>query len=402
MKISRFLILKAFMLSSCALLAIGRIYDERLELGVVNIASLVSIVYFSSLFFMLLKIKKTSFTKSKTLFYFFFFFIIVMNPILWLYFDVTEYGFSKAINFCLIVIPISLIIVELYRYKDVLNTLYVLLGVVFFLAFIALVGLSITERTDGRMATLGGGPIVFGRWMGFGIISLIFLPLKIRSIYKHFLIVILFVLALSSGSRGPVFALFLTGLIYFLFNFKKSLFKIFATTSILFLVLFFSGLNKKISEIGNAERVFMNVSSKGISKQSTNTRKNLAYGSLILIKNYPFGVGSGNWQVLTNSLRPNHLMPLEYPHNIFLEIACEYGIHTLVIFLAMLFYAVNLSYKKMLFFKNNNSSLYPLFFYLLVFFFLNSQISGMLNDSRILFFIISCIIINKPLVSLNE
>jgi len=54
-------------------------------------------------------------------------------------------------------------------------------------------------------------------------------------------------------------------------------------------------------------------------------------------------------------------------------------------------------------FQNDKTSLYPLLFYLLLFFFLNSLVSGMLNDSRLLFVIISFIIIPKPLIySENE
>ena len=59
-----------------------------------------------------------------------------------------------------------------------LNTFYILLGVTCFLALLSSVGLSLSERDDGRMATLGGGPIVFARWMGFGILSLFFLPIR--------------------------------------------------------------------------------------------------------------------------------------------------------------------------------------------------------------------------------
>ena len=146
----------------------------------------------------------------------------------------------------------------------------------------------------------------------------------------------------------------------------------------------------------------MNISKKGGSKQSTSTRKNLAIGSFILLQNYPLGVGAGNWQVITNKLRPTHLMPLEYPHNLILEVACEYGIQTVIVLLLLFLYVLHLSYNKMIQYKNNYTSLYPLLFYLFLFFFLNSLISGMLNDSRLLFFIISCIIIHKPLIIFNE
>ena len=61
----------------------------------------------------------------------------------------------------------------------------------------------------------------------------------------------------------------------------------------------------------------MNFSKKGGSTQSTSTRKNLFLGSLVVFQSYPLGVGAGNWQIMANEIRPHHLMPLEYPHNLF-------------------------------------------------------------------------------------
>ena len=53
-------------------------------------------------------------------------------------------------------------------------------------------------------------------------------------------------------------------------------------------------------------------------------------------------------------------------------------------------------------FKKDESSLYPLLFYLFLFYFFNSLVSGMLNDSRLLFVIISFIVIHKPLIASHE
>jgi len=148
--------------------------------------------------------------------------------------------------------------------------------------------------------------------------------------------------------------------------------------------------------------VFMNIAKKGGSKQSTSTRTNLAIGSFLLLKNYPLGVGAGNFQVITNKLSPTHLMPLEYPHNLILEVACEYGVQTLLLLLLVFLYVFNLGYQKMLQYQKDKTSLYPLLFYLLLFLFLNSLVSGMLNDSRLFFVVIAVIIIHKPLIATNE
>ena len=391
-----------FLFFSCALLAIGRVYDERLEIAEINLGIFLSVIYLVSVIFMLFSIKKTILSKSKVLFYSFYLLALLMTPILWLVFDVTDYGFEKAINFWLIVIPISVVIAEKYERKDVLNTFYILLAVTCLLALLSFFGPSITERADGRMTALGGGPIVFARWMGFGIITLLFLPVKIKYIYKYSLILIFFILALATGSRGPILGLFLTGFVYVFLNFNRVIVRISLGVFLLISVLVFSGVEKQIAKLGNSKRVFMNISKKGGSKQSTSTRNNLAIGSFLLLQNYPLGVGAGNWQLITNKLSPTHLMPLEYPHNLVLEVACEYGIQTVLLLLLLFLYVFHLSYHKMIKYKNDKTSFYPLLFYLFLFFFFNSLVSGMLNDSRLLFVVISCIIIHKPLISTNE
>ena len=391
-----------FLFFSCALLAIGRVYDERLEIAEINLGIFLSVIYLVSVIFMLFSIKKTILSKSKVLFYSFYLLALLMTPILWLVFDVTDYGFEKAINFWLIVIPISVVIAEKYERKDVLNTFYILLAVTCLLALLSFFGPSITERADGRMTALGGGPIVFARWMGFGIITLLFIPVKIKYIYKYSLIFIFFILALATGSRGPILGLFLTGFVYVFLNFNRVIVRISLGVFLLISVLVFSGVEKQIAKLGNSKRVFMNISKKGGSKQSTSTRNNLAIGSFLLLQNYPLGVGAGNWQLITNKLSPTHLMPLEYPHNLVLEVACEYGIQTVLLLLLLFLYVFHLSYHKMIKYKNDKTSFYPLLFYLFLFFFFNSLVSGMLNDSRLLFVIISCIIIHKPLISTNE
>ena len=391
-----------FLFFSCALLAIGRVYDERLEIAEINLGIFLSVIYLVSVIFMLFSIKKTILSKSKVLFYSFYLLALLMTPILWLVFDVTDYGFEKAINFWLIVIPISVVIAEKYERKDVLNTFYILLAVTCLLALLSFFGPSITERADGRMTVLGGGPIVFARWMGFGIITLLFLPVKIKYIYKYSLILIFFILALATGSRGPILGLFLTGFVYVFLNFNRVIVRISLGVFLVISVLVFSGVEKQIAKLGNSKRVFMNISKKGGSKQSTSTRNNLAIGSFLLLQNYPLGVGAGNWQLITNKLSPTHLMPLEYPHNLVLEVACEYGIQTVLLLLLLFLYVFHLSYHKMIKYKNDKTSFYPLLFYLFLFFFFNSLVSGMLNDSRLLFVVISCIIIHKPLISTNE
>tara|TARA_B100000287_G_scaffold267505_1_gene251596 strand:+ start:113 stop:1081 length:969 start_codon:yes stop_codon:yes gene_type:complete len=317
-----------------------------------------------------------------------------------MFFGVTDFGLYNYYNFCFIIAPISVIVIEKFDRKDVINMFYVLLSVVVFLALLSSIGLSLSERPDGRLATLGGGPIVFARWMGLGVISLAFLPIKIKMIYKYLFISLFLFMAFSSGSRGPILSLLITSLVYFVLNFNKVILKWSLVIGIIILVFTYTNISNTFSDFGKIDRVFMNFSANGGSLKSTSARTKFITSSLIMLKNYPLGVGSGNWQPISNNLRPNDLTPdkLQYPHNLFLEVACEYGIQTLIVVLLLFIYVFYLSYIRMKEFRNDKTSLYPALFYLLVFFSFNCLLSGMLNDSRILFLIMSFVLIHKPLI----
>ena len=67
----RHVIFWLFMLTSCALLAIGRLHDVRLKFLNINLTILISSVYIVSVISILLSIKKIILSKTKILFYLF-------------------------------------------------------------------------------------------------------------------------------------------------------------------------------------------------------------------------------------------------------------------------------------------------------------------------------------------
>ena len=67
MKIKDFLSL-AYLLSACAMLSIGRIYDERLDFFDIRFSLLLTIIYFISTLVFLFSIRKLKFTKTKLTF----------------------------------------------------------------------------------------------------------------------------------------------------------------------------------------------------------------------------------------------------------------------------------------------------------------------------------------------
>ena len=93
-----------YILILCAMIAIGKMYDDRLEFLGINLALIISIIYLILSFLLMISIKKLVITKSKFLLYVFYCSIIVITPILWVVYGAIEYGILKYLNFCLIVI----------------------------------------------------------------------------------------------------------------------------------------------------------------------------------------------------------------------------------------------------------------------------------------------------------
>ena len=109
-----------FLLSACALLAIGRVYDERLTIYSVNLVSILSLFYIIGLAFMLFSVKSIIWSKSKLLFYSLYLFMLISTPVLWIVFDVNLYGFEKFMNFWIIVVPLTFIVAEMFESKHFL------------------------------------------------------------------------------------------------------------------------------------------------------------------------------------------------------------------------------------------------------------------------------------------
>jgi len=389
-----------YILLACAMLAIGRVYDERLEFFGINLALIISIVYLLFSFLLIVSIKKVIITKSKFLLYGFYLSLIVVTPLFWLFYGVIEYGMLKYLNFCFIVVIMSITILEKFDYKEVERLILTLLVVSSFLAFLAVIGTAISVNADsGRLSVLGGGPIIFSRWMGLGILVLLLLPRFKKYKMKFLAVVVFFILSIASGSRGPVLTLLLVFSIYLVLNFSKFFLKFVIIISFLIGLTAFTNIGKEIAKVGKVDRILMNFSSRGVAMKSTGTRGKLLKGALMVFQEYPLGVGAGNWQDKANELDPQYLMPLEYSHNIILEVLNEYGILIALMLVILFIYVFYSSYVLMRKYQANNTSLYPLLFYMLIFFFLNCLISGDLNDTRLLFVLISFILIQKPLIN---
>ena len=368
------------------MIAIGKVYDERLEIAGVNFSIILSVFYVILFFPMLFSIRAIQFTLSKGYLYAFLA-LILFSPILWGFHGVTEYGIEKYINFVVIIIPLILVSSR-FEYKDVLLLLHILLYFVFFLALLGSIKLGGSVE---RLSVLGGGPIIFARWMIIGSIIIFFL--KNKNIKNFLLITLLILLSIAAGSRGPIFSLLFTIFIFLLLNFQKILFRLLVVLFLIGGILLVIDASF-ILDIGKADRL--------ITRDSTskNVRMKFANRSLELIALYPMGVGIGNWQEYCNKTQPYHLLRHEYPHNLILEVFAELGILGGVILLILIVKALYFTFFRMLKYSHQNS-IYELFFYLQVFLLINSMFSGSLNDSRLFLIVIAISLIPEPLVHKN-
>lgn len=401
---SRGIIRILFFLSACAQFAIGRIYDDRLSFFGINLSVVNFLIFISTASIFIYFIGRIHFySKSKIILYSFYSGMLILNPILWMVYNVSEYGFFKYINFIIILIPISIIVIERFTYRDVLTMCKILFWVTLLLSFLALFGVSISENPDHRrLSVLGGGPIIFSRWMGYGILLLIFSPIKINKILKVLLVLTFFALAFASGSRAPVLSIVFILLLFLILNFRAIFVRAIFFSFLLIITFFSFGISEYVAELGKGERVFMNISDIRDFNKSTGTRIILLEGSINILKAYPLGVGSGNYQIKANDISSTKLVPLEYPHNIILEITNEQGVVMALILVLLFIYVVSLAFQKMKLYRYDKTSLYPFLFYSLLYFSINISISGDINDSRIWFLFASFIIIERPLINKEE
>ena len=125
-----------FILSSCGLISVGNFYDDRLIFFGINISLVISGLYIFSLISLLIKVRDIKFSISKFILYTFFLLVIVLSPILWLIFEVNQYGVIKYLTFLFITVPISVVILELFTERDMNFMIWVLFSVSFLLMFL--------------------------------------------------------------------------------------------------------------------------------------------------------------------------------------------------------------------------------------------------------------------------
>ena len=371
------------------MLAIGKFYDERLAIGNFNISIFFSVIYTGILISIFSTIKSIKLTPIKIVQFTFLFIAIAFNFFLWGMYDMNEYGLTKFMYFILLTVPLMLVFSEKIENKDLRLFVLVLFSVSSFLLILSLANLS--SLSSERAGVLGGGPIVLSRWLCLGaLIAFFFDPLKK---YRLILFPLFILVALFTGSRGPLVALFFTLSIFFLFNFRKLFFKTITLISALFISVYLTGVGKYLQDYSTVVRVLRFFTGESTSTSGRSSLFNLAFRDII---DNPLGVGIGNW--MHNSLEHQYLMIMQfkYPHNIILEIFIEMGVIVGLLFIIYTLFVL-IRAKRLLRYSSQNSILF-VFVYMLIFLLFNAQLSGDLSDSRLLFVVMAVVASYTPIL----
>ena len=380
-----YIIKNIYLLSAAAMLAIGHFYDDRLVVYNINVTLIISIFYTISSLFLILKSKTMTISVSKFVFYLFSVLLVIITPVHWLVFGINDYGLDKFTSFFLIVLPICYIAIEVLNKEDINKLIWILVGVSTMLMILGYIHYDeISSFEGGRMTVMGGGPIVFGRWMLIAVLVILFNKNR-YSKYLYLLIPLFLFMSFTAGSRGPLYAFVIILFLYFLFTFRKNFFKI--------IILSFLG-------IASITTLSLTENDKGAGSQSTSRIFNASSGSYArvdrvirsvkLVPESPFGVGIGNWAQESNILSDHKHEDTQYAHNIFLEIMNESGIVVLFLFIILLISILDSS--LFLLFYQESYYFARLVFILFIYLFINALVSGDIVSNRLMFIMIALFI----------
>jgi O-antigen ligase len=240
-----------------------------------------------------------------------------------------------------------------------------------------------------------GNPISVGRIFSIlCVISIIkFYNIKDKNLGKRLIYIFSFILGLivviATNSRGPFFALIITLLIYFLFFAKIKVWK-----SILFLLLFIAVLGMILTILPESfysrYKLFsgkeIHISEKQISVFSTIDERQQYINQAInyLVENPQaifIGAGAGSFSHISFN-RDQRL----YPHNIFIEILLETGIVGFVLFSGVFLFIIFDIFQISRYLDEQDYNNLVMWLLLLILFFLNAQVSGDINDNRMMWF----------------
>lgn len=242
-----------------------------------------------------------------------------------------EYGGSKVLAYVLLVLP-GVLYLGL-RVRDLESLQRVLL--VFFGICTAMMAMGLkniaTLQHGERLAVLGGGANVYARILGTGALLLVTFALLLhRTNHRRLAVALLvslvpgFLVAMYfAGSKGPLLGLLGAFLVFAFLN--RFLGRVALIAGALAVVIGLAGARSRTfsdtMELVTASRLFLNPESE-VSYGSYGSRMEFyAYSARQIARSPLIGVGTGAWGAQRRLFETRI-----YPHNIFVEVASEYGL----------------------------------------------------------------------------
>jgi len=301
------------------------------------------------------------------------------------------------------------------KFIKILFVLLLIYSLIYIYFFKDVIGMNIQELAEYHLRfTLIGNPIGVGRIFSvLVIISLIYFlhKKKIRIVFIIGLILGLLI-TLATNSRGPLVALLLTLFIYlYLFSgIKKSrLLSITIAFVILFIILLSVLPKNFVSRYTFGLSKEIHVSETEVKFFSTSQEREMYLKQAIdYLSEHPerllLGTGTGSFSYISK-----HIDDRLYPHNIFVEIILEFGILGLLLFIfPFIFLLIDFIQNKRTFTRVQFVNI-SIWISLTILFFINAQVSGDINDNRLLWFfmggligLILFIMQNNTIRNINE
>lgn len=242
---------------------------------------------------------------------------------------------------------------------------------------ISLVDIVVSSNISGdRYSLAGANPIWFARSIGLGIIPLLALTSDLRKpgfhLFKWLLVAASLYIIVLAASRGPLLATILTICIYLYWVPGKRLRHFRIAPPLIFITL----LALVYIIMPRPETTSrLSVVSDSIRDVSTLHRVTAYANAALLFVQHPIaGVGVGGF---------SHFDFLEYPHNVFLEVASEYGVIGLALIISIMVAVIKCyrSVKQRLTTRPADMRVLRAFVLILIFASLNAMVSGSITGN---------------------
>jgi O-antigen ligase len=384
-----------------AMMAVGRVYDDRLSFAGLNVSLFISVAFAAVLALGAAGLvgapRRGANGRPDTASVFYVGPLVVLGVWLAVNFVAVPandpvYAAEKLATFALISLPACLLVVR--QGERALNAVVLSLacvgGLMILVSLPSIVGALWGDAGHGRAAQrlslFGGGPIVYARWVLTGalVVALSRLPLAIKVVA----VAVALLAALLAQSKGPVvfFALSLGFVALLHAVIQRRLLR--AAGIVLAGAAFTAAAPRIIEAIGLGGRLLTLFDPAELLQQTSSVaRVDVLRVSAAMILDHPLGVGLGNWGSAAEAYVISG-RDLDYPHNVFVEVAAELGLVVglgLALWVALMAGSSARRVARLVMLDPGAARLAVLVLALFTFHLLCSLVSGDLSDARLMF-----------------